>query len=235
MKHVIGQAIYMVSVILVILFVGEYFIPEENEVIDGVPLSFDGKIRPGRGSDYDGTTDKPYLYTEDVERALGPSRHFTILFTTFVFLQIVNEWNCRKLHDEVNIFSGIFKNRIALGIRAFEIVMQVIISQFGSFLFDLYPGGLTWYQWLICIGFSLGSFLVRLILLCVPDNLFVRVCFSSSYTLVRQREGGSVEKTGFSFVFAKNCFIPAQSLGSFESAQFQTYTKAQNDDLINFV
>jgi magnesium-transporting ATPase (P-type) len=169
----------MITVILIILFAGEYFIPEENETINGIQLSFNGYIRTGRKADYEGNLNTPGCYTYEVDRILGSSRHFSILFTTFVFMQIINEWNCRKLYEELNIFSGILSNPISITVRILESVVQAVISQFGGRLFGIYPAGMTWYQWLICIGFSLGSFLIRLFLLLIPAE----GCSSVIYTL----------------------------------------------------
>ena len=36
----------------------------------------------------------------------GPSRHFTIIFNAFVFMQIFNFLNARRINDEKNIFEG---------------------------------------------------------------------------------------------------------------------------------
>ena len=184
-KHIFGQGIYMIVVILIILFAGEYFLPEENEIIDGIPLSYNGYVRTGRRFDYEGNESNPKLYSTDVRKKLGPSRHFTILFTTFVFLHIVNEWNCRKLFDELNFLAGLESNPLSLLVRLVETVVQVIISQYGNLLFDIYPSGMTWYQWLICIAFSLGSLVVRLPILLVPDEGCLTVCASLT-SLVRQ-------------------------------------------------
>lgn len=37
-----------------------------------------------------------------------PSRHFTFIFNLFVWLQIINFLNCRKLNGEYNVFEGFF-------------------------------------------------------------------------------------------------------------------------------
>merc|ERR1719198_1138186 len=36
--------------------------------------------------------------------------HFTYVFQSFVFMQIFNQFNARKLEGEMNIFSGMFRN-----------------------------------------------------------------------------------------------------------------------------
>lgn len=50
-----------------------------------------------------------------------PSRHLTVVFNLFVFMQIFNMICSRKIHDEINIFDGIFSN------PAFMIVWVVIV------------------------------------------------------------------------------------------------------------
>ncbi len=41
-----------------------------------------------------------------------PSEHYTIIFNTFVLMQLFNEINARKIHGERNVFDGIFSNPI---------------------------------------------------------------------------------------------------------------------------
>ncbi|XP_010790705.1 putative calcium-transporting ATPase 13, plasma membrane-type [Notothenia coriiceps] len=41
-----------------------------------------------------------------------PSEHYTIIFNTFVLMQLFNEINARKIHGERNVFDGIFANPI---------------------------------------------------------------------------------------------------------------------------
>lgn len=169
-KNIIGQATYMIIIIMIILFAGEYFLPEENQIVSGYHISQNGHVITGRRFDYQGNDGAPGTYTQDMTDKIGPSRHFTILFTTFIFLQIVNEWNCRKLFNELNVFEGILSNPISIVVRITESVIQVIISEFSGRLFSCYPDGMMWYQWLICIAFSLGSFVIRFILLLVPED-----------------------------------------------------------------
>lgn len=52
---------------------------------------------------------------------ITPSRHLTIVFNLFVFMQIFNMICARKINDQVNIFDGITTN------PAFIIVWTVIV------------------------------------------------------------------------------------------------------------
>lgn len=68
----------------------------------------------------------------DVEYGFGrghtaaPTQHLTILFNTFVMMQLFNEINARKVHGERNVFKGIFTNKlfiiIAVGTLAFQVL-----------------------------------------------------------------------------------------------------------------
>lgn len=54
-----------------------------------------------------------------------PSEHYTIVFNTFVLMQIFNELNARKIHGERNIFEGVFNNLIFCSIVLGTLVVQV--------------------------------------------------------------------------------------------------------------
>lgn len=47
MKHIIGQAIYQLIVIIILVFTGETFIPESADEYDGISgFSYDWKYSP---------------------------------------------------------------------------------------------------------------------------------------------------------------------------------------------
>ncbi|KAG8513945.1 Plasma membrane calcium-transporting ATPase 1 [Galemys pyrenaicus] len=54
-----------------------------------------------------------------------PSEHYTIVFNTFVLMQLFNEINARKIHGERNVFEGIFNNAIFCTIVLGTFVVQV--------------------------------------------------------------------------------------------------------------
>uniref|UniRef100_A0AAX7UUF6 Calcium-transporting ATPase n=1 Tax=Astatotilapia calliptera TaxID=8154 RepID=A0AAX7UUF6_ASTCA len=57
-----------------------------------------------------------------------PSEHYTIVFNTFVMMQLFNEINARKIHGERNVFEGIFNNPIFCSIVLGTFIIQVISS-----------------------------------------------------------------------------------------------------------
>jgi Ca2+ transporting ATPase len=136
----------MIAALLVILMAGEYFIPEDcySEEYEGKYYSYctpDGYVRSGRRFNYDRTEATPednMLYAKDVHRALGPSRHLAVLSNLFVFLQLFNQINCRKLTNELDVFSGIFTNYITAIVFATEVGLQIIIAEFGREVFSMH-------------------------------------------------------------------------------------------------
>ncbi|RDX60545.1 Calcium-transporting ATPase 9, plasma membrane-type, partial [Mucuna pruriens] len=75
----------------------------------------------------------------------------TLVFNAFVFCQIFNEFNARK-PEEMNVFEGVTKNRLFMGIIGVTFVLQIIIIEFlGKFTGTV---KLDWKLWLasICIG-----------------------------------------------------------------------------------
>ena len=64
----------------------------------------------------------------DVLRNPGMSRHYAFLFNTYVYLQIFNEINAKKLlPSENNIFAGLFNNTFFLSILLISMGVQVSI------------------------------------------------------------------------------------------------------------
>ncbi|XP_030953218.1 calcium-transporting ATPase 10, plasma membrane-type-like isoform X1 [Quercus lobata] len=72
----------------------------------------------------------------------------TLIFNAFVLCQIFNEFNARK-PDEFNVFKGITKNYLFMGIVGATVVLQVLIIEFlGKFTSTV---KLNWSQWLISV------------------------------------------------------------------------------------
>ncbi|KAI8021695.1 Calcium-transporting ATPase 12, plasma membrane-type [Camellia lanceoleosa] len=53
----------------------------------------------------------------------------TLIFNSFVLCQVFNEFNARKLEAK-NVFTGILKNKLFLGILGITIVLQVVMVEF---------------------------------------------------------------------------------------------------------
>uniref|UniRef100_A0A673G2Z9 Calcium-transporting ATPase n=1 Tax=Sinocyclocheilus rhinocerous TaxID=307959 RepID=A0A673G2Z9_9TELE len=97
-----------------------------------------------------------------------PSEHYTIVFNTFVMMQLFNEINARKIHGERNVFDGIFNNMIFCSIVFGTFVIQILIVQFGGKPFSCVS--LSVEQWLWCVFLGFGSLLWGQLISTVPTS-----------------------------------------------------------------
>ncbi|XP_056166527.1 calcium-transporting ATPase 10, plasma membrane-type-like isoform X1 [Syzygium oleosum] len=89
----------------------------------------------------------------------------TLIFNAFVLCQIFNEFNARK-PDELNVFEGITRNHLFMGIVGLTLVLQVIIVEFlGTFTSTV---KLNWKQWLISIIIALISWPLAIVGKLIP-------------------------------------------------------------------
>lgn len=162
-KHILIMAIYQSAIVFTIVFAGERFIPEDPGYF---PRQENGNIVAGRSFTFSG--EELYL---PYEKKYGPSRHYTIVFTVFVMLQVFNMLNARKINDEPNIFAGIGDNSMFLVIWIGIFVIQILITQFTADVFMVNRQGLTLTQWTICLVLGLSVWIVDYIIKFVPDSM----------------------------------------------------------------
>ena len=102
--NILTQALFQIIVLSIVLFYGD--------VIFNVP------------SDRDLTH---FIWNET------NGYHFTLFFDVFVFLQVFNSINARKLRkSEKNVFIGIFSNYYYLIVQIFIVIGQIMIVTFGG-------------------------------------------------------------------------------------------------------
>uniref|UniRef100_UPI0037E95185 plasma membrane calcium-transporting ATPase 3b isoform X3 n=1 Tax=Semicossyphus pulcher TaxID=241346 RepID=UPI0037E95185 len=97
-----------------------------------------------------------------------PSEHYTIIFNTFVLMQLFNEINARKIHGERNVFDGIFANPIFCTIVLGTFAVQIVIVQWGGKPFSCAP--LNVEQWLWCLFVGVGELLWGQVIATVPTE-----------------------------------------------------------------
>ena len=102
--NIFSQGIFQIIVLTIIIFYGDY--------IFGVPS--DRELEHFMWNNINGY-------------------HFTIFFNIFVFMQVFNSINARKLQkDEYNVFSGILGNWMYLLIQSVIVIGQIILVTFGG-------------------------------------------------------------------------------------------------------
>ncbi|XP_030467077.1 calcium-transporting ATPase 12, plasma membrane-type-like [Syzygium oleosum] len=89
----------------------------------------------------------------------------TIIFNCFVLCQVFNEFNARKL-EEKNVFKGIHKNKLFLGIISMTIILQVVMVEFLKRFAN--TERLDWGQWGACIGLASLSWPIGWLVKCIP-------------------------------------------------------------------
>ena len=136
LRNIIGQFIFQVTVLIVILFNGKSLFNYTYN--DTVPFFI---INPLTGET---------IATQKTE-------HYTFLFNTFVFMLIFNIVNSRKI-KEINVFNGFFKSFLSLGILLGTAIVQILLVQFGGQTFRTVA--LTLNKHMLSIGIGLFSLIL---------------------------------------------------------------------------
>ncbi|MEF9918898.1 MAG: calcium-translocating P-type ATPase, PMCA-type, partial [Eubacterium sp.] len=85
------------------------------------------------------------------------TEQYTILFTLFVVMHLFNAFNSRELTN-TSVFENFLKNRLMLVVFGLTFLLQVIITQFGGFLYNTVP--LSFLMWFKIIGLGVSVILV---------------------------------------------------------------------------
>ncbi|CAN8268706.1 unnamed protein product [Cochlearia groenlandica] len=89
----------------------------------------------------------------------------TLIFNTFVLCQVFNEFNARSL-EKRNVFRGILKNRLFVGIIVVTVVLQVVMVEFLKRFAD--TERLDWGQWGVCVAIAALSWPIGWLVKSVP-------------------------------------------------------------------
>jgi P-type Ca2+ transporter type 2B len=92
--------------------------------------------------------------------------HGTLIFTTFIFCQVFNEFTSREIYGEWNVLKGVLQNKSFLGVIFFTVIMQILLVQFGGDFISCTP--LDAGQWFACVGFSFVGFLLGIAMRWIP-------------------------------------------------------------------
>ncbi|KAJ5188688.1 ATPase P-type K/Mg/Cd/Cu/Zn/Na/Ca/Na/H-transporter [Penicillium cf. griseofulvum] len=94
----------------------------------------------------------------------------TVVFNTFVWMQIFNEFNNRRLDNKFNIFEGMFRNYWFLGINAIMVGGQIMIVYVGGQAFAVTR--LSGTLWGVCVICSIACLPWAIVLRLIPDRHF---------------------------------------------------------------
>jgi len=99
----------------------------------------------------------------------------TVIFNSFVWMQIFNIFNNRRLDNKLNVFEGIFRNFFFIGIVILIIALQIMIIFVGGRPFQIAPGGLDGTQWAISILIGFVCIPWAILIKYFPDEWFAVV------------------------------------------------------------
>jgi len=179
-KMIIGQAIFQLTVTLILYFAGP-------EILG-----------------YDRSSEDQML---DLD---------TIIFNCFVWMQIFNEFNNRRLDNKFNIFEGVHRNQFFIFINILMVGLQVTIIYVGSRAFQISDGGLDGTQWAISVVTAL---------VCLPWAVLVRLFPDAWFAAI-------AKVVGKPFVIVYRALGKAWSatFGRMFKALFGLFKKSKKDD-----
>ncbi|KAH8598832.1 putative calcium-transporting ATPase 2 [Bisporella sp. PMI_857] len=111
----------------------------------------------------------------------------TIVFNTFVWMQIFNQWNNRRLDNKFNIFENVHKNWFFMGINCVMVGGQVMIIYVGGVAFDVRR--LNGVHWAICLILGLLSIPIGMLIRCIPDEVAAKVVPPFVKNYLRRNKG----------------------------------------------
>ncbi|KAF8837766.1 Ca-transporting ATPase [Paxillus ammoniavirescens] len=97
----------------------------------------------------------------------------TVVFNTFVFAQIFNSINSRRLDRKLNIFEGLLRNYYFIVITLIEIVIQVVIVFVGGAAFQVTHIGAR--EWGISLALGVVSIPLGALIRLLPNKPFERL------------------------------------------------------------
>ncbi|GLB04282.1 calcium-transporting ATPase 10, plasma membrane-type [Aspergillus tubingensis] len=105
----------------------------------------------------------------------------TIIFNTFVWMQIFNEFNCRRLDNKFNVLEGVWKNQWFIVINILMVGGQILIIFVGGAAFGVVR--LSGTQWAICLGCAVICIPWAAVLKFIPDKYVAYVLRWSGWCL----------------------------------------------------
>jgi P-type Ca2+ transporter type 2C len=97
----------------------------------------------------------------------------TMVFNTFVWMQIFNEFNNRRLDNKFNIFAGLHRNFFFIGINCIMVGAQVAIIYVGGTAFSIRR--IDGVQWAICVLLAALSLPMAVLIRLFPDPWFAKI------------------------------------------------------------
>ncbi|GKT89299.1 calcium-translocating P-type ATPase [Colletotrichum tofieldiae] len=99
----------------------------------------------------------------------------SMIFNTFVWMQIFNEFNNRRLDNKFNIFEGVHRNYFFIVINCIMVGAQVAIIFVGGKAFRITPGGISGDHWAVSVVLASVSIPMAVLIRLFPDPWFEKI------------------------------------------------------------
>ena len=148
---------------------------------------------------------------------------YSIIFQTFVFMQLFNQINARKLGEkEYNVFERFFNNPMFLGILILTFAIQIVIVQYGGRYMRTVP--ITWEQNGYCAAIGAFSLVWGLFLKFIPSRWFAWI------RLEEKEMSAEEEQVGLVASMRKSHTLSAKKMQTSSGRNKRTSTKKVNYD-----
>jgi magnesium-transporting ATPase (P-type) len=165
-----------------------------------------------------------------------PTQHYSIIFNAFVFMQLFNWLNARKLHHELNVFKGVLSNPLFCAIWLICVFVQVVMVEAAAvgggsgenkgFKTTALDSG----HWLLCLLLGIFSLLWYLVIAitgrCLRPSLAKAfpqyICATPYNAKVEESDGLETNHQGSMPVMGAASTMGAQS----------TYAGAQSEQMV---
>lgn len=165
-RHIFSQSIYQMIVLLVLLYFGPLMYDINYDYINEPFYYSEKEITALRISD---PQNPEYAALEEGDLTKR-AQHYTLIFATFVMMQLFNMLNSRKLGlKEFNIFSNFFNNFWFFAILTVEFVATWFMITLGSKIFRAVL--LTFPMLITAFAFGVGTLLVAAAVKATPPEL----------------------------------------------------------------
>jgi len=149
-RNITVQSIFQLVIQLSLLWAGASFLVDctnDSKVPGCVPLLPNGQGKNTNGNYRD-----------------------TVIYNSFVWMQLFNEINCRRIYNELNMIDGVLKNPIFVGIWTFCAIVQVLSVNYGGQVFRTVP--IDVYDWVLCLAIGSVSLVLGVFQRFLPASLF---------------------------------------------------------------
>lgn len=178
-RNIMGHAILQITVLLVLMYkVRDLF---------GLVYQDDDPFYPNEEDIANNPLRTEWTLFEPTAKTEG----YTIVFQTFVFMQLFNQINARKLGErEYNVFAEFFNNPMFLIILIATFAIQMMIVEWGGRYMRAYPLSLRDNG--ICAAIASFTLIWGLILKFVPARWFAWIRLEEKEMTAEEEQGGMV-------------------------------------------